>query len=300
MKRITYRLLAGTGIGLLLLTACADEKTQDSEQEQQEVSVDEANDNAVTSSLLKLDSEIFSLPSPVQTAMLLKKNEIPYSEELLNSTANTEKYLNQFQKALNMGVYGADLAYLSNFNNAQLKLDYFKVVEDLATDLNVRNAIDQQLIDRFASNIDNQDSLYNLNAALFQTADRYLKDNKDDELAALILAGGWVEALHLSLDPAANIQELRVRIGEQGNAARSLVSLLGKSEDAQTLELASKLAALASEFKALNRDYEYVKPITDATERVTYLNSKSNIQMTDEQLEAIKTQVGEIRAFIIQ
>jgi hypothetical protein len=301
MKRYRTLVLALPAAAMVFLVGCADEKTtEESSEEVPEVSVDEANDNAVTSSLLKLDSEIFSLPSPVQTALLLEKNDIAFKEELLNSIANEERYINLFKKALNMGVYGADLAYLSNFNNAQMKLDYFKVVDNLAGDLDIRNNIDQSIIDRFAANIDNPDSLYALNARLFKAADQYLKQNDDNDIASLILAGGWIEALYLSVDAARNNDALRNRIAEQGIAARSLVNLLSRSEDPQTLELASKLALLASDFKGVEYEYEYVKPITDPSERVTYLNSKSRVGMSDKQLDILADRVADIRQYIIE
>lgn len=285
----------------LLLFSCADEKTSDEKNDEpQEVSVQEANENAVTPNVLKIESEIFSLPSPVQTALLLEKNEVDFDEALLNPISNEELYINQFKKSLNMGVYGADLAYLSNYNNAQLKLDYFKVVDQLAGDLNIRGNIDQSIIDRFAANIDNQDSLYALNARLFQAADRYLKETEDTQIASLILAGGWVEALYLAVKAADENPDLRKRIGEQGIAARSLVNLLSKIEDPETLKLASKLAQLASDFKDVEYQYEYVKPITDASERVTYLNSKSDVELSDKQLAIINDRIAEIRQFIIQ
>lgn len=301
MKRYRTLVHALPAVALVFLVGCAEEKTtEETSEEVPEVSVDEANDNAVTSSLLKLDSEIFSLPSPVQTALLLEKNDIAFKEQLLNDISNQERYINLFKKALNMGVYGADLAYLSNFSNAQMKLDYFKVVDELAGDLDIRNNIDQSIIDRFAANIDNPDSLYALNARLFKAADQYLKQNDDNDIASLILAGGWIEALYLSVDAARTNEALRNRIAEQGIAARSLVNLLSKSEDPQTLELASKLALLASDFKGVEYEYEYVKPITDPSERVTYLNSKSRVEMSDQQLEILTDRVADIRQYIIE
>lgn len=301
MKRTIHPLLATTAAFGLLFASCGDEpKDTNVEDVTQEVSVEEANENAVTSKLVKLDSEIFSLPSPVQTAVLLSKSEIPYNDALLNPVEKLNSYMNQSSQALNLGVYGADLAYLSNYNNAQLKLDYFKVVEDLATELNIRNNIDQSLIDRFASNIDSRDSLYKLNANLFKAADQYLKQNDEEEVAALVLSGGWIEALHLSMQAAESNDAMRNRIGEQGTAVRSIVNLLKRSTEPSTLELAAKMAALAELFEGLNMTYTYVKPIPDASQRISYLNSKSKVELSDEQLALIAVQVDAIRNMIIQ
>lgn len=301
MKSTIYQRIIFGGFAAVLLACGGSEKPQQEEPEQiEEVSLEEANENGLGQSLLKIDKEIFSLPSPVQTAILLKKNTIEYNESLLNDPEAAKRYINQFQKSLNMGVYGADLAYLSNFNNTQSKLDYFKVVEQMVNELDIRSHIDQSLIDRFAKNIDVPDSLYVLNAELFNAADRYLKENNEADVAALILTGGWVESMHLTLGSAELNEDLRNRVGEQVGAARSLAKLLSNLDSDLSAELLQRMKGLVDEFDALQYNYTYVKPITDASERVTYLNSRSSVDMTDDQLEAIRSKVEEVRAFIIQ
>lgn len=302
MNSSIYKVYAPWLMGCaLLLSACGggEQATESDTAATEEVSIDDAN-NAIGQGLLKLDREIFSLPSPVQTAILLQKNAVAYDESLINAIASESRYLNRTQKALNLGVYGADLAYLSNFNNTQLKTDYLRVVEKIATDMDIRNHIDQSLIDRFAMNIDNRDSIYSLNAELFNSVDRYLKESGESHIAALILTGGWVEGMHITLGSAMSNTQVRNRVGEQASAARSLRKLILRMEDPALSELEQMLAELNESFQELEFNYSYVKPITDAAERVTYLNSKSSVTMTDEQLATITERVNAIRNYIIQ
>ncbi len=286
---------------LLVFPACNDgpEKSKEN-SEPGEIAIDDVGGSGVGSSLMKLDHEIFSLPSPVQTAILLKKNAVDYDEDLVNPVTASKRYINRIQKALNMGVYGADLAYLSNFNNNQLKLDYFKVVDQMVSELDIRNHIDQSLIDRFAENIDVRDSLYALNAELFNAADRYLKQNDANEVAALILTGGWVEAMHLTMGSAMAHEDIRNRVGEQANAARSLAKLIKNMADPQLDQLVEQLNSVNEAFSDLGVTYEYVKPITDPSEKVTYINSKSKVEMSDEQLKRISNEITVLRNYIIQ
>lgn len=284
----------------LAVTSCGDgEGTPSETLPTDEISIDDAA-SGVGESLLKLDREIFSLPSPVQAALLLKKNAVDYNEDLLNSVENERKYINRIQKSLNLGVYGADLAYLSNFNNTDLKIAFYQVIDKLTGDLDIRSNIDQSLIDRFAKNIGERDSLYALNAELFSSVDRYLKENDENHVAALVLTGGWVEALHLTLGTTDMNEEIRNRVGEQKTAVRSLRRLLSKIEDPLLEELIAHLKKLDDAFEQVSFNYEYVKPITDANERVTYLNSKSSVVMSDEQLQNIAEALAEVRAYITQ
>lgn len=278
---------------------CVESTNQtDQDQSGEEISVN--GENAATGSIIKLEGEIFSVPSPVQTAILVRKSSLPYDEELLNPNNNEQKYVNRFQKALNLGVYGADLAYLSNFNNSQLKLNYFKTVEQLASDLNIREHINQDLLDRFASNVDNPDSLHVLNAELFRSADRYLKESQENEIASLILVGGWVEGMHIAAKSATEMELFRKRVGEQRLSVSSMVNLLKNYDNPQVQQLRQKFIELQAAYEGVTNSYSYVKPITDATEKVTYINSKSSVEMSDEQLAKITKEVESLRNFIIQ
>jgi len=263
--------------------------------EQNPVPVIDPDAEGLAGNIVKYEGEIFSIPSPVQTAILIKNSGIEYNEELLNDVDNTDKYINQFQKAMNMGVYGADLAYLSNFNNTRMSIDYFNAIEELADDLGIKNNIDVGILIRFNKNIEIQDSLYSLNAELYQEANRYLQDNERNDVASLILAGGWIEALHISIDAAYDDEQIRTRVGEQRSALVSLVALLGKFEDTQVVQVRDGLMELVTVYKEMETSYTYVKPITDADDRTTYLNSKSQVDILDEHLARLKESVDAIR-----
>lgn len=285
--------------GAAALIGCAEETAGSENQEAQE-EIQVQSDNAVASNMMKLEGEIFSIPSPVQTAILFRKMKVPYQDELLNSPDAREKYTTRSAKALNLGVYGADLAYLSNYNNNQQKILYFKAIESLSNDLNIRNKIDQAVLDRFAKYVDIPDSLHAVNAELFSAGDRYLKENKEDATATLILAGGWVEGMHIALSAAKTNMSLMSRIGEQQSAINSIIALLNKIDDPMKATLVPQFEELKAIYQDLQMTYNFVKPITDTKEKVTYLNSKSEVKMTEEQFDAIQSKVQEIRNIITQ
>jgi hypothetical protein len=283
-------------LSIAFLVACVDESEN---VEQNPVPVVDPDAEGLSGQIVKFEGEIFSIPSPVQTAILIKNSGIEYNEELLNDVDNTDRYINQFQKAMNMGVYGADLAYLSNFNNISMSIDYFNAIDGLADDLGIRNNIDAGILIRFNKNIEISDSLYSLNAELYREANRYLLDNERNDAASLILAGGWIEALHISIDAAATDDQIRNRVGEQRSALQSLVSLMGKFDDVQVQNVRDGLAELVIVYQEMETSYTYVKPITDDDSRTTYLNSKTEVSISDEHLARIKTQVEGIRNTII-
>ncbi|MFY7970615.1 MAG: hypothetical protein ACOVOO_01660 [Flavobacteriales bacterium] len=260
-----------------------------------------ADSSSVSSSgTVKFQGEIISVPSPTQIAVIIQKANIPYKAELVNSLNNRTKYTSEIKKALNMGTYGADLAYIGNYEKGQINNDYFEAVGSLANDLQILDHVDKSLISRLSNNVSNRDSLLSLNAQFFRAGDRYLKNAERADLAGLILFGGWIEALHISLDAATTNKDIRTRIGEQKHAANSLLNLLNKYDDAELDAVKSEMVAISEVFMDLESTYKFEKPINDSKNKTTYLRSKTGVIVSDDQLTELREHVNTLRNLITQ
>ena len=83
----------------------------------------DTSENGDDSAVIDLNNEVVSaenvfiyIPSPIQTADLLKQAGATYDADLLNKPENTSLYTTTASMALNMGVYGSDLAFAGIFN----------------------------------------------------------------------------------------------------------------------------------------------------------------------------------------
>src|SRR5690606_39986307 len=56
--------------------------------------------------LLKVGDKLFSIPSPVQTALLIREIKAPYESGLPYSTDSIARFATKEQQALALGVYG--------------------------------------------------------------------------------------------------------------------------------------------------------------------------------------------------
>lgn len=257
--------------------------------------------NSVSSSgTIKLQGHLISIPSPTQLAILVEQTKVPFRKEQLHDLAKRESYLSEQKKSLNLGIYGADLAYISNFNQGQLASDYFDAVGKSAGDLEILDHIDGKLVSRLNSNISERDSVLRLSAQFFQSADRYLKNNERTDLAGLILLGGWVESIHLATDAASISKDVRNRIGEQKNACQSLTDLMNKLDDPTLKELKDKMNELNDVYSEFTNSYTYGKPITDSKNKTTYFTSKSTIELDLEQLKEVSDKIDAIRKLITE
>lgn len=249
--------------------------------------------------VVKLGNKIFSIPSPVQTVMLLTEIKAPYAKELALPTDGLSRFATKEKQALALGVCGADLAYAAAYQDGQRSMKTLKAVEQLSGQLNLSNAFSKQLLKGFEANINNRDSLLRFTGRAFRSADMYLKDEQRDDVSALVLAGGWIEGLYLTLGTVGTQVDPRVAtlLAEQRHTLENLIELLGQYEAAS--ELHASLKDLAVPYAGVASTYKFVQPTTDAANKTTYINSVTTAEVGPEALQAIINKVRAIRAAII-
>lgn len=142
----------------------------------------------------------YSLPSPLESAMLIKLAGATFNEKLLNPTNNVSKYTNNKSMALNLGIYVTDLSYASMFDQAQITIKYMEVARKMSDGLGITDAIDQTTINRLEENINNREVILDIISESFMSSTAFLKENDRQPLATISLVGGWVEGLYLATE----------------------------------------------------------------------------------------------------
>ncbi len=251
---------------------------------------------------ISVNGEIFSIPSPIQTAFLIKEVGTNYTKDILNPTSNTASYTTSFRKALNLGVYGADLGYVTIYDQTQDAIGYLNSVKKLADELGVSGAFDVKTIERFQKNIGNKDSLLVLVSVAYRASDAYLKNNERNDVSSLVLTGGWIESLYFAVSTAktSKNQDLIRRIGEQKSSLTSVIKLLTPYySQPEYAELIDELMALSTIFENVQFSYTYEKPTTDVKNKITTITSKTQVTITPEQIESISKKIQSIRNLIV-
>jgi hypothetical protein len=296
VKRKQLHMLKALGviaIMAVLSMGCNNSKQANEALQNQTPKVDSAN-----STLLKINNQIFSIPSPIQTALLIKKSGYSYNKSILNNSDNYNKYDTKYKKALNLGIYGADLGYISLYDQTQDALSYLASVEKLATDIGVADVFTPALVKRFQQNMGKQDSLLAMVSEAFRKSDAFFKDNRQNDVSSLVLIGGWIESLHFAIE--ANTQsgqkDVMTRIAEQKISLQNLVKMLQPyATKPEFNDLAKNLLELSNMFDNVEFVYNYVPPTVDVKSKTTSINSTSNVKISPEQLKEISQKVQEIR-----
>ncbi len=288
-----------TGIALMSLSCSSDGGKRRSTDLDAKLSVE----LDTSSRVIKFENTLFSVPSPYQLSILVKEIGSAYNVELLNPTANQTRYNSLFKKAVNLGVYGADLAYLNIYEQSPSAISYFSVIKIMAQDLGLTAAFDANLFTRIENNIDNKDSLLYIISNAYRNIDMFLKENQRQREGALILAGGWVEATYFMTELALESKSklLYQRVGENKQPLENLIKLLSPyyAESEELGKLVDSLIDLSAEFDAIETDYTYIEPEIIPGQQLCIVKSKSEVKVSQEVLTAVNSKVKKIRNGLI-
>jgi len=273
----------------------------------EEMDIEEAIDNEIDSTsatIVQFNNSLFSIPSPYEIAFLVKDENIDFNKDFLNPVNRSRNYINNFKKALNLGVYGADLGYLNIYEQTPDAVSYFSAIKVLSQELDISNAFDQKTISRVEKNMGNKDSLLYIMSSTYREADIYLKDNNRSELGVLILTGGWLESVNVLVNIAKTSKNQNIirRIGEQKYPLENMIKILSPyyNESEEYGKLIESLIDLAYDFDGIDVHYTYKKPEVFADKKLTVVNSESQLVMSDEQLNMILGKIAAIRNTIIE
>lgn len=253
-------------------------------------------DSAEAARRQELQKIFFSIPSPVEMASLVKDKGYRFDVNMLNKTENVAKYTGEVRQAVNLGIYGADLSYAAIFDEKQVTMNYFAGAQKLSSQLGIENVLTGDLIERLEKNQESRDSLLNIVSDAYADLNGYLKENDRSEIAALVVAGGWIEALYLSSIYAKdNNPDLRKRIAEQKYALTNLLDYIGKFGDKESLrEMKTDLESLKTIYNNTQESKGKTSQSKDASGAVV-IGTSTTLTISDETLKAIETKVTELR-----
>ncbi len=258
----------------LLFSSCKQSKqseTEDKQKKQEELSVD------------TLESEVrevvYPLPSPFEVYEDLQRIGASYLGDVLNPVSNADKYFSENEKALNLGVYSADLSYVTTYDKTQEMQRYSRVVRSMMNNLDIDIEISNLSQESIKERFQNKDSLVNYVTNIFHKTYSFLNKKGDPSLSALMVAGIWSEGLyiatHISKDTYDTYEIVKL-IHEQKTSLEKVMKIMNRFQDNETV------SKLHDDFETLMKLYE-----------------EAGDSLTQDQFNAIKTQIAKIREKIV-
>lgn len=276
MKRYTLILLA------VLAASCGGVGNQNDNHNQ----IVEVNSDTSAASI---DSEnankvLESLPASHEIiALLVDHPDAMFDATILNSETHSAKYNTSMSRSLNLGVYGVDMSYASLFNQNQTVIKYMAVVKIMAEQLGVLKFFDDATMQKMEQNMDNKEMMIEIISNAFYDSDKYLLENGQHEIAAMIISGAWIEAMYTAFNLTKGKYRLNPplssRILKQCKSIDLMINFLSEYKDGGVGEINADFLAIQSLINQAN------------------ITIKDNLYFcSDNAFTSIRDKIAEIRA----
>jgi galactitol-specific phosphotransferase system IIB component len=199
---------------------------------------------------------IYPLPTPFETTKMLNDMGAKYVSSSLNSVAKADKYFTEKSKAVNLGIYGADVAYAVTYNQKQDVKVYSKAVKTLLDQLGINVDYTNLLTDEAREKMNNKDTLISVITNTFHNTYKNLNEKNNPELAVMMISGMWVElmyiATHISEDTYHNSGVVKLITNQKDSYSKLMSLLSGRNTNADVKSLESQLQVLKPVFDKID------------------------------------------------
>ena len=168
-----------------------------------------ANDSIKTSSKdnAYLESVYYRFPTPDVIFGFISKEKLRFDPSVLTPASNADNYLDTKSQTLGLGVYVADLAYITMFEAYSKSIEYFKLIHNLSEKVKITSAYDLDVAKRVEKNLLKLDSLKKISSDSYSSMVEYLIVNNREKTLALIAAGAYIECFNIAFNMAGNYSE---------------------------------------------------------------------------------------------
>lgn len=244
------------------------------------------------------DNEVaYNLPSALQIAYVFKKSGAGFAPNLLNDKANTIKYnTSNFKRAINFGIYSADLAYCLFNKKYQESKEYLKACKEMGSHLGLNQAFESDnMAQRFDKNIANEDSIVKIVSNVQLKTDVMFEQNKQKHITVIAFAGAWTESIYIATQIYANGKNKKVLAGilEQLLLCETIIKALKSHQDSEPeiKDLISSIEKINSEFSGIGS----VKAAMAKDEEIDF----NSVAISDNELNTITESVKTLRSKMI-
>ncbi|MBE0673796.1 MAG: hypothetical protein IH591_03960, partial [Bacteroidales bacterium] len=295
--------VAAFSVCAILVTSC---KSGGGKADKDQSGIDLKKEDLQILDDIKQAEKIFkSLPSPLESAMLIKAAGAHFDKNFLNPVENVSNYTTNKTMALNLGIYTCDLSFASLYDQTQIIINYMNAAKKMADGLGILDAINEETIEKLEENINNTEVIMEIVSETFLNSNSYLEDNDQPAIATIVLVGGWIEGLYIATQLVDmndfDGNKLVSTIVDQKLSIGILFDLLKDNAGHPSIdELMTQLDGLYKVFEKINLSSTPISTEVDPKTNVTILKSQVTTDMTRKTFEELKETVATIRNSFIK
>ncbi len=256
-------------------------------------SIDYASNEKVISPLDTIGEGLpifYNMYLSVELSSLFESAGAVFTPELMNNPDKTSEYLTSSQQAINLGIYAVDLSYARVFDQVETASQYFNAMQQLSKELGIPSDYFENTAKRFERNFTNKDSLITMANEVYYTTEDYLKANERYTTAAIIILGGWVEAISIAIDVAIESSDPNIieRLIDQKYSLNNLYLMLSEHKDSEVM------ASYLKELNKLKKAFNEIDVVFDVN---FDHNSESGKELVKDALQQIANLQKTVQAF---
>lgn len=299
MKKQIFKgsVIASVVIGSLTVVSCGGEE----DKKKNDANTVEQNDNDTTQGNEVSGFELPGIPTPNDLFDLVKTIGIEKKPGITNDVSKVSQYSDTKSKALNFGVYSADLGYIACFEAGPDFLDYFNVIKTLGDELGISAAFDPSLIQRIENNEGNLDSLFAVSEDTYFESYAFLEENGKGKELSLIIAGGWIESMHIIYELAGDYEDgapLNFNIADQQIVLESILEFMTRYQDEELAEIQEKFADILMAYTENMTFNESDTEVKEVDGKTVLGGAGPEFIMNETAYNEIRTKVQELRNYI--
>ena len=245
----------------------------------------------------------YRFPSPDEMLNFIDREKLTFDDELTLPVDYSKGYLDSKSQALNLGVYTADLAYISLFQRQKESLLYFQVIYGLSEKLRIASAFDPNMVIRYQDNIKNVDSLKALADEALEDISNYLVRNDKEKVFAVISIGGFIESLYIAFKLCGDFSPDNIivqRISDQKLVLENLVNysleFAGDQNVSDAIRLIHSVRAVYNQLITTSTETKVTK---DKSGKLI-ISGGNKITISEQQFDDLKDATFTVRKKIVE
>ncbi len=245
----------------------------------------------------------YRFPTPNEVFSFIKSEKLSFDASLINPVTNVTKYLDSKSQTIALGVYIADLAYVTIFESYNHSPAYYKAIHNLSEKIRITSAYDLDVAKRIEKNLQNLDSLKNISVESYSSMVEFLIMNNRETTLALIASGAYVECFYIAFNLAGNYSSnnpLIEKIIDLKYAFDNLYAYLEiYSDNEQVKEVAQEMKNLKNIFNQLKEDKSSKTKVKQDKNGHLIFEGGAQLKMDKNTYDQLKSEILSLRSKFI-
>jgi len=250
------------------------------------------------------ESVYYRFPTPNEIFDFIKNERLKFDQGLINPKSNAEKYLSSKTQTLGLGLYVADLAYITLFEAYNLSTEYYQVIHNLSEKVRITSAYDLAVSQRIEKNLLNVDSLKTISVDSYSSMVEYLVMNNREKTLALIASGAYVECLYIAFTLAGKYSDknpMIAKIVDLKYAFENLYSYLQiYSDDVAIKEVGFEFSKLEELFTSMQKKSLGKTTVKQKSDGSYELGGGNQLVLDNASFDKLKAEVLRLRKLFLE